>query len=58
MAMPMFFFRVRLDARSEVELVEVAAPGFAEAVQTLAAARPGIHILKFEGVWASAPGRA
>jgi hypothetical protein len=58
LAMPMFFFSVRVDAGSDVELVEVAAPGFTEAVQTLAAWRPGIHILKFEGVCSSPPGHA
>lgn len=58
MAMPMFFFSVRPDESAAVELVEVSAPDFLKAVQTLAAWRPGIHILKLEGVWASPPGHA
>ncbi len=50
--MPIFVFRVKVTPQSEAELKEVAAPDFTKAVQTLAAWRPGIHILKFEGVFA------
>jgi hypothetical protein len=56
--MPVFFFSVRGDSGSETELVEVSAPDFVKAVQTLAAWRPGIHILKLEGVCTSPPGHA
>lgn len=49
--MPLFVFRVQVDPAAEPELKEVAAPDFVEAVQTLAAWRPGIHILKLEGVF-------
>lgn len=56
--MPMFFFSVQEHSGSEAELIEVSAPGFLEAVQTLAAWRPGIHILKLEGVCAGSPGHA
>lgn len=49
--MPIFLFRVKIDSAAEAELKEVAAPDFVEAVQTLAAWRPGIHILKLEGVF-------
>ena len=58
MPMPVFFFSVRGDAGSETELVEVSAPDLVKAVQTLAAWRPGIHILKLEGVCTSPPGHA
>lgn len=56
--MPIFLFRVKVTAESEAELKEVAAPDFTKAVQTLAAWRPGIHILKFEGVFAHTPAHA
>jgi hypothetical protein len=49
--MPIFVFSVKVTPDSEAELKEVAAPDFTRAVQTLAAWRPGIHILKFEGVF-------
>lgn len=49
--MPIFLFRVQITPASEAELKEVAAPDFVEAVQTLAAWRPGIHIVKLEGVF-------
>lgn len=50
-AMPIFLFRVKVSPTAETELKEVAAPDFLDAVQTLAAWRPGIHILKLEGVF-------
>jgi hypothetical protein len=56
--MTIFFFRVKVTSESEAELKEVAAPDFTKAVQTLAAWRPGIHILKFEGVCARTPAHA
>ncbi|MCI0483480.1 MAG: hypothetical protein L0Y78_02735 [candidate division NC10 bacterium] len=56
--MPMFFFTVKVTATAETELKEVAAPDFLEAVQTLAAWRPGIYILKFEGIHTGSPGHA
>lgn len=49
--MPIFLFRVKVSPTAETELKEVAAPDFLDAVQTLAAWRPGIHILKLEGVF-------
>lgn len=49
--MPIFLFRVKFTPESEAELKEVAAPDFTKAVQALAAWRPGIHILKLEGVY-------
>lgn len=56
--MPMFLFRVKVTPASEVELTEVAAPDFVTAVQTLAAWRPGIHILRLEGVYTYSPAYA
>lgn len=56
--MPIFIFRVKVTPESEVELKEVAALDFTKAVQTLAAWRPGVHILKFEGVFVHAPAHA
>ncbi len=56
--MPIFVFRVKVTPESEAELKEVAAPDFTKAVQTLSAWRPGIHILKFEGVFAGIPAYA
>ena len=50
--MPIFVFKVQVDPAAEPELKEVAAPDFVQAVQILAAWRPGIHILKLEGVFA------
>lgn len=50
-AMSIFLFRVKITPTSEAELKEVSAPDFVKAVQTLAAWRPGIHILKLEGVF-------
>jgi len=49
--MAIFLFSVRVSPGSETELEEVAAPDFTKAVQALAAWRPGIHILKLEGVY-------
>ncbi len=57
-AMPVFLFRVKVTSESETELKEVAAPDFTKAVQTLAAWRPGIHILKFEGIFVNSPAHA
>ena len=51
--MPTFIFRVKVTPASEAELKEVAAPDFLRAVQTLAAWRPGIHIVKLEGVFSN-----
>lgn len=56
--MPIFLFRVRITPASEAELKEVAAPDFVEAVQTLAAWRPGIHIVSLEGIHAGSSGYA
>lgn len=56
--MPIFLFRVKVTPESEAELKEVAAPDFTKAIQTLAAWRPGVHILKFEGVFAHTPAHA
>ncbi len=56
--MPIFVFRVQVDPAAQVELKEVAAPDFLQAVQTLAASHPGIHILKLEGVFADYPAHA
>jgi hypothetical protein len=56
--MTIFLFRVKVTPESEAELKEVAAPDFTKAVQTLAAWRPGIHILKLEGVCAGTPAHA
>jgi hypothetical protein len=63
--MPFYFFSVQAtpDAKVElpdakVELKEVAAPDFIRAVQALAAWRPGISILKLEGVWTDRPAYA
>lgn len=50
--MPIFIFKVKVGPTAEAEIKEVAAPDFLLAVQTLAAWRPGIHIVKFEGVFA------
>lgn len=57
-AMPIFLFTVQVNPASQVELKEVAAPDFVKAVQTLAAWRPGIHILKLEGVYTHSPAHA
>jgi hypothetical protein len=57
-AMPIFLFTVQVNPASQVELKEVAAPDFVKAVQTLAAWRPGIHILKFEGVYTQSSAHA
>lgn len=56
--MPIFLFWVKVAPGSEAELKEVAAPDFTKAVQTLAAWRPGVHIVKLEGVLVSAPAYA
>ena len=56
--MPIFLFTVKVTSESETELKEVAAPDFTKAVQTLAAWRPGIHILKFEGIFVNSPAHA
>jgi hypothetical protein len=56
--MTIFFFSVNVTPTSETELKEVAAPDFLKAVQTLAAWRPGIHILKLEGIHMGSPGHA
>jgi hypothetical protein len=56
--MPIYLFSVKVAPTSETELKEVAAPDFLKAVQTLAAWRPGIHILKLEGVHIGSPGHA
>lgn len=50
--MPIFIFSIMVDPATEVEIKEVAAPDFLLAVHTLASWRPGIHIVKFEGVFA------
>ncbi len=56
--MPLYFFRVQATPDSTVELKEVTAPDFVRAVQALAAWRPGINILKLEGIWANRPAHA
>jgi hypothetical protein len=56
--MPIFLFSVRVTPASGAELQEVAAPDFTTAIQTLAAWRPGIHILKLEGVYTNSPAYA
>lgn len=56
--MPLYFFSVQATPDAKVELTEVAAPDFVRAVQALAAWRPGINILKLEGVWADRPAYA
>jgi hypothetical protein len=54
-AMPVFFFTVKVTPTSESELTEVAAADFLQAVQTLAAWSPGIHILTLEGIHTGSP---
>lgn len=49
--MPLFIFSVKITPASEPELKEVMAPDFVQAVQILAGWRPGIHILKLEGIF-------
>ncbi len=56
--MPMYFFSVEAAPNAGVELVEVSAPDFVNAVQTLATWIPGVHILKLEGVCSGSPGHA
>jgi len=56
--MPIFFFSVKVTPTSETELKEVAVPDFLKAVQTLAAWRPGIHIVSFEGFYEGTIGHA
>lgn len=56
--MPIFVFRVKVTPGAETELKEVAAPDFTRAIQTLAAWRPGIHVLKLEGIYAHVPAHA
>jgi hypothetical protein len=56
--MPFYFFSVQATPDAKVELKEVAAPDFIRAVQALAAWRPGISILKLEGVWTDRPAYA
>jgi len=56
--MTIFFFSVKVTPTAETELKEVAAPDFLEAVQTLPAWCPGIHILKFEGIHTGSPAHA
>lgn len=53
--MPIFVFSVKVTQLSESELKEVSAPDFLKAVRTLAAWRPGIQILKLEGVYTNSP---
>lgn len=53
--MPIFVFSVKVTQLSEPELKEVSAPDFLKAVRTLAAWRPGIQILKLEGVYTNSP---
>lgn len=56
--MPFYFFLVQATPDGTVELKEVTAPDIIRAVQALAAWRPGINILKLEGVWADRPAHA
>lgn len=56
--MAIFLFTIRVTPGSETELKEVAAPDFVAAVQTLAEWRPGIHIVKLEGVYIGSPAYA
>jgi hypothetical protein len=56
--MPLYFFSVQATPDAKVELKEVAAQDFVRAVQALAAWRPGINILKLEGVWVDRPAYA
>ncbi|MFQ5848326.1 MAG: hypothetical protein ACE5IQ_11740 [Candidatus Methylomirabilales bacterium] len=56
--MPIFVFRVKATPGAEAELKEVAAPDFAKAIQTLATWRPGIHVLKLEGIYTHVPAHA
>lgn len=56
--MPLYFFSVQETPDSKVELKEVAAPDFVRAVQALAVWRPGVNILKLEGVWTHRPAHA
>jgi hypothetical protein len=56
--MQIFFFRVKVTATAEPEVEGVAAPDFLRAVETLAAWRPGIHIVKLEGIHNGSPGYA
>jgi len=56
--MQIFFFRVRVTPTAELEVKGVAAPDFLRAVETLAAWRPGIHIVKLEGIHNGSPGYA
>jgi len=57
-AMQIFFFRVKVTPTAEPEVKGVAAPDFLRAVETLAAWRPGIHIVKLEGIHNGSPGYA
>ncbi len=56
--MPLYFFQVQATPDAKVELKEVTAPDFVRAAQALAAWRPGINILKLEGIWANRPAHA
>jgi len=56
--MPIFFFSVKITPAAETEFEEVAAPDLFMAVQILAAWRPGIHIVRLEGVHEGAVGYA
>lgn len=56
--MPMYFFSVEAAPDAGVELVEVSAPDFMKAIQTLASWCPGVHILKLEGICSGSPGHA
>ena len=56
--MQIFFFSVKVTPTAEPEVKGVAAPDFLRAVQTLAAWRPGIHIVKLEGIHNGSPGYA
>ncbi len=56
--MPTFFFSVKVTPAAETEFEEVAAPDLFMAVQILAAWRPGIHIVRLEGVHEGAVGYA
>jgi len=56
--MQIFFFSVKITPTAESEIKGVAAPDLLRAVQTLAAWRPGIHIVKLEGIHEGSPGYA
>lgn len=56
--MPIFLVSVKVNPASEVELEEVGPLDFATVIRTLTVWRPGIHILKVEGIYTNSSGYA